>query len=166
MSEFRDGVAAEVDESADATAARPRRGTLLILGIRARSASIARIVLGVLLARSITRPLGVLVERLKMMSSRCVSDLRKALDAMAKGDLTQSVTPVTPLIESTAKDEIGQACRLRRDPHQHRRHGRDLQRDARGARQRHRADPRHRGERECGGGADGADVGGGRSRGG
>ena len=62
-----------------------------------------------LLARSITRPLGVLVERLEMLGSRCVSDLRKALDAMAKGDLTQSVTPVTPPIESTAKDEIGQA---------------------------------------------------------
>ena len=64
MREFREGVAAEVDASADATGTKTTSGTLLILAF-SLAGLIATIVLGVLLARSITRPLGVLVERLK-----------------------------------------------------------------------------------------------------
>ena len=108
MREFREGVAAEVDASADATGSKTTSGTLLIVAF-GLAGLIATVLLSVLLARSITRPLGVLVDRLNMLGNRCVTDLRNALDAMAKGDLTQTVTPVTPLIESTAKDEIGQA---------------------------------------------------------
>ena len=110
MSAFRDGVGEDLDAEAEATSSKTTTGTLLILGI-ALIGLIASAILTLLVTRSITGPLVVLVERMKMLQGRCVTGLGEALDAAAKGDLTQTVTPVTPLIESTATDEIGDACR-------------------------------------------------------
>ena len=110
MSEFTDGVGGELTASADATGSKTTTGTLLILGV-ALAGLIASILLTVVVTRSITGPLRVLVERMKMLQGHCVTGLGQALDAAAKGDLTHTVTPVTPLIESAAADEIGDACR-------------------------------------------------------
>jgi methyl-accepting chemotaxis protein len=63
-----------------------------------------------LIGRMITRGLEPVLDRLGMLRDRCASDLKAALEAMAGGDLTMTVTPVTPLIENPSRDEIGQAA--------------------------------------------------------
>ncbi|MBE2315348.1 methyl-accepting chemotaxis protein [Solirubrobacter sp. CPCC 204708] len=45
--------------------------------------------------------------RLTMLRDNCTADLAKALDRVAHGDLTVEVEPVTPLLERTSNDEIG-----------------------------------------------------------
>ena len=46
-----------------------------------------------------------------MLRDHCVADLKTAVRAMAEGDLTKTVTPVTPLIEDDSKDELGEVSR-------------------------------------------------------
>jgi methyl-accepting chemotaxis protein len=55
--------------------------------------------------RGAVRPV---LDRLQMLRDRCATDLRTALEAMAEGDLTIEVTPVTPPIEKIGGDELGQ----------------------------------------------------------
>jgi methyl-accepting chemotaxis protein len=75
---------------------------------------LAAIALGVGIAVAITRQVkrvvSVVLNRLGMLRDHCATDLRAALEGLAEGDLTRTVTPVTPLIENPGKDELGQVA--------------------------------------------------------
>jgi methyl-accepting chemotaxis protein len=71
-------------------------------------ALIAAALLATWITLGITRGVRVLLERMGLLSGHCVTELQKGLRAMAEGDLTYEVEPVTPLIDNPAKDEIGQ----------------------------------------------------------
>ena len=61
------------------------------------------------ITRSITRPVAVLVQRLRSVTDICLSGLGRALEATARGDLTVTVEQATEKIGSRARDEIGAA---------------------------------------------------------
>ncbi len=67
----------------------------------------AAIAIALLLTRSVKRGVGPVLDRLAMLREHCASDLRVGLEALAHGDLTVQVTPVTPLIPNPSRDEIG-----------------------------------------------------------
>jgi methyl-accepting chemotaxis protein len=75
---------------------------------------LAAIVLGaavaVLITRQIKGVVSVVLDRLHLLRDHCSADLAAALGAMAQGDLTVSVTPVTPPIDDPAADELGQVA--------------------------------------------------------
>jgi methyl-accepting chemotaxis protein len=79
---------------------------LLIVG-----AAIAGFGVAFLIARRIVRGLAAVNDRLTMLGARCATDLKVGLEKIASGDLTFPVTPVTPLIDNPAHDEIGDAAR-------------------------------------------------------
>jgi methyl-accepting chemotaxis protein len=95
--------ASESVEGSEAKAADRLRMILILTGI----ALIVAALIAVWITLGITRGVKLLLERMNMLSSHCVTDLQHALRAMANGDLTQPVVPVTPLIDNPAKDEIG-----------------------------------------------------------
>jgi methyl-accepting chemotaxis protein len=61
------------------------------------------------ITRSITRPVAVLVARLRSVTDKCLSGLGRGLEATARGDLTVTVEHGTKKIGSRARDEIGAA---------------------------------------------------------
>jgi methyl-accepting chemotaxis protein len=67
--------------------------------------------IGFVIARGIKRGVDVVLERLTMLQDNCATDLRVGLEGMADGDLTNRITPVTPLIENPGPDEIGDVAR-------------------------------------------------------
>jgi methyl-accepting chemotaxis protein len=60
--------------------------------------------------RSITGTVAPVLNRLGMLRDHCTKDLRAAMEAMREGDLTVTVTPVTPLIDNPGRDELGQVA--------------------------------------------------------
>ncbi|MFL5962776.1 MAG: methyl-accepting chemotaxis protein [Gaiellaceae bacterium] len=58
----------------------------------------------------IRRGIGPIVQRLGSLVERCTTDLRRGLEAMARGDLTVAVSPSTPPIEQVSKDELGRVA--------------------------------------------------------
>jgi methyl-accepting chemotaxis protein len=60
-----------------------------------------------LLSRAIIRGLGEVSTRLRSLDENCLNDLRGGLEAIAGGDLTKGVTPVTTPLENVRADEIG-----------------------------------------------------------
>ena len=64
-----------------------------------------------LTGRSIRRGVAEVIDRLEMLRDHCVTDLGEGLRAMADGDLTRGVTPVTPHIQNPSNDEIGDVAR-------------------------------------------------------
>ncbi|HEX5900679.1 MAG TPA: methyl-accepting chemotaxis protein, partial [Solirubrobacteraceae bacterium] len=66
-------------------------------------------VMAFVITRSITRPVAVLVERLRGVTDTCLSGLGRGLEATARGDLTVSVEQATEKIGARARDEIGAA---------------------------------------------------------
>jgi methyl-accepting chemotaxis protein len=72
---------------------------------------VAALVIGLALAywiaSRIQGTVAVVVDRLTSLRDHDTTDLRGALAAMAKGDLTVTVTPVTPELSRTTNDEIG-----------------------------------------------------------
>jgi methyl-accepting chemotaxis protein len=85
---------------------------------RARQIGVAAAVVGLvlaglfawLIARAVTTSIRPVLDRLAMLKDHCATDLRAGLEAMRAGDLTVAVTPVTPLIDDPAGDEIGCAA--------------------------------------------------------
>jgi len=69
------------------------------------SAAIAFVV-----SRQIKRTVGVILDRLGLLRDNDTKDLREALEALGRGDLTVSVTPVTPPIDEPGRDELGQVA--------------------------------------------------------
>ena len=64
------------------------------------------------ITRSITRPLAVLVQRLRSVTRVCLTQLGTGLEATARGDLTVAAEAGTKKIGSSARDEIGAAARV------------------------------------------------------
>jgi methyl-accepting chemotaxis protein len=60
-----------------------------------------------LITRGVTRGAATILDRLGLLRDHCTTDLAGGLDAVAAGDLTRQVTPVTPLIDDPGEDEIG-----------------------------------------------------------
>ncbi|MBJ7520592.1 MAG: methyl-accepting chemotaxis protein [Solirubrobacteraceae bacterium] len=79
--------------------------------IAAGVAALASFALMALVARGILRSVNDGLERLNMLRDHCTTELRQGLEAVANGDLTCSVTPVTPLIERITNDELGDMAR-------------------------------------------------------
>ena len=59
------------------------------------------------ITRGVTRGAAAILDRLGLLRDHCTTDLAHGLDAVAGGDLTCSVTPVTPPIDDPGHDEIG-----------------------------------------------------------
>jgi methyl-accepting chemotaxis protein len=103
---YKDKIAAQTVQQSHATYKSSRTLMLALL--------LAAVALGVGIAVAITRQVkrvvSVVLERLGMLRDNCATDLRAALQGLAEGDLTHTVTPVTPLIENPGKDELGQVA--------------------------------------------------------
>jgi methyl-accepting chemotaxis protein len=96
---------AELTESKASYSASRTFVILLLLGAIALGTGIA-----VAITRQVKRVVSVVLERLGMLRDHCATDLRAALEGLAEGDLTRTVTPVTPPIENPGKDELGQVA--------------------------------------------------------
>jgi methyl-accepting chemotaxis protein len=59
------------------------------------------------IAIGIQRSVKLILERLASLRDHCSVDLRNGLEAISEGDLTVTVTPVTPELARTSNDEIG-----------------------------------------------------------
>jgi len=75
------------------------------------AASLA-ILLGVILTRSIKKPVDLLSGHLTMLNDRGLTNMVTGLSAMESGDLTYSFTAVTKPIELNRKDEFGKLCNV------------------------------------------------------
>jgi methyl-accepting chemotaxis protein len=64
----------------------------------------------VLVSRAIKRTVDLVLTRLSSLRDNCAADLTAAIEAMAAGDLTVSVTAAAPRIENPADDELGQVA--------------------------------------------------------
>jgi methyl-accepting chemotaxis protein len=89
--------------AAEATAASGKRQILIVAAL----ALLGGIALAALVARSVTRPIALLDQRLTSLDENCLTGLAGALEASAGGDLTQTVTPVTLPVPVTTTDELG-----------------------------------------------------------
>jgi methyl-accepting chemotaxis protein len=65
------------------------------------------VVFGLWLSSKISKPVKMMAERAERLKSLCITNLGKAAEAMAKGDLNVQVETGTTLLEMTSKDEIG-----------------------------------------------------------
>ena len=91
-----------------ATAAKADRGQRTIWIVIA-IALLLSAGMAVVITRSITRPVAVLVARLRGVTGTCLSQLGIGLDATARGDLSVAAQAGTEKIGSRARDEIGAA---------------------------------------------------------
>jgi methyl-accepting chemotaxis protein len=98
-----DNRAALADTAAKASSGQRTIWTVVILAFVLSAA------MAVVITRSITRPVAVLVERLQSVTSNCLASLGRGLEAIARGDLTVGAESATEPIGSTARDEIGVA---------------------------------------------------------
>lgn len=69
------------------------------------------VALGVLLVRSITLPIALLMERMKLLNSNCLTGISNGLKALSEGDLSYPVVPSTTPLPEGGKDELGQLAR-------------------------------------------------------
>jgi methyl-accepting chemotaxis protein len=90
-------------EAVDATKASSRT-MLFIAGALGLLAALA---FALLIARSVTRPVALVLERLADLRDTAVTDLGEGLRAVADGDLTRDVAITTPRIDDDARDELG-----------------------------------------------------------
>ena len=84
------------------------RATLLAMII---AAALAGFGVAFLIARGIQRSVADVLDRLTSLSDHCVAGLRQGFAALAAGDLTRDLQPVTPPIERIAGDELGAVAR-------------------------------------------------------
>jgi methyl-accepting chemotaxis protein len=95
-------------EASDAHATYTSARTLVIIAIA------VAIALGIAVALVITtrirRTIADVLDRLGTLRDHCTADLREALRAVAGGDLTRTVVPVTPPITRIPGDELGDAA--------------------------------------------------------
>ena len=97
---------AAAQSKASATTAGSAKRTVLIVVIAALLAAVA---LSTIVTRSVTKPVAVLVERLRSLNDRCLTSLRGGLGALAHGDLTVQAEAGTDPIAHHGKDEVGAA---------------------------------------------------------
>jgi methyl-accepting chemotaxis protein len=115
-------LAAEVDAAGDALLAAVERDAAADVDDAVAAASGGRrsivivalvsllLALGIAfwVTRSVTRPAAALGARLRSLNEHCLEDLTNGLDAVANGDLTREVTPVTKPLSVTTRDELGE----------------------------------------------------------
>ena len=90
-------------EQGDETAAGAERLLLIVVAV----ALLAAGALGFLVTRGVTRPVAALASRLRSLNEHCLAGLTSALEAVAQGDLTNEVTPVTEPVDVKSRDELG-----------------------------------------------------------
>jgi methyl-accepting chemotaxis protein len=104
---------AGADEDLDASLAEVEsktRGTRTLLVVALLVLAALAVAAGVWLERRTRRRLAPLVARLRSLDDHCVNGLDQGLGAMAGGDLTVEVVPMTTPIEDATRDQIGAAC--------------------------------------------------------
>lgn len=82
-------------------------GTKTKIAISFVAALFIGIFFAVVLTKAITRPITQVAERLESLAEKCVPWLSGGLKAVASGDLTQRITPVTSPVSVSGEDEIG-----------------------------------------------------------
>ena len=105
--ELEDAVAGQAAASAaqgDATAARVTRTVLIVTLV----GLLIALALAFVIVRSVTRPVAALGTRLRSLNEHCLENLSNGLRAVAHGDLTVAVAPVTSPLDVRSTDEIGQ----------------------------------------------------------
>jgi methyl-accepting chemotaxis protein len=80
------------------------KAIMLVLAIVALLIAAA---VAVLITLAVKRAVAAVLDRLTSLRERDTTDLRAAMDRMAQGDLTATVTPVTEPIASWSNDELG-----------------------------------------------------------
>ena len=88
------------------------RNTTLVVMLLAVVLGLA---LSLWMARGVRAGIATVLDRLETLRTHCVAELRGAIKAMADGDLTRTVTPVTTEIDTWSNDEIGDAARAVND---------------------------------------------------
>jgi methyl-accepting chemotaxis protein len=86
---------------------RSRGRTIMALLLAAGLLSVG---IAFVLARQSKRAVSMILDRLRLLRDHDTNDLRDALQALGRGDLTVSVTPVTPPIDGPGRDELGQVA--------------------------------------------------------
>ena len=100
--------AAAAKDSKDAGAAAAGFAEWLLLASTAIAVAIG-LGIGFWLARDISQRATSILSRLQSLQEHCLTDLRAGMVALAGGNLTVGVTPVTQKIPASNSDEIGQA---------------------------------------------------------
>jgi methyl-accepting chemotaxis protein len=100
----RDEAAADAHSASARTVAQ--WAVLLVSIVAAALAALFAFAVG----RLVTGGLRPVLDRLTTLSTHCAADLKAGLEAMAVGDLTVGIAPVTPVIENRRRDEIGQTA--------------------------------------------------------
>ncbi len=85
-----------------ATGAKTTMWTVLVAAFAVAAAA------GVVLTRSITRPVKAVADRLNSIATICAVGLEEGLASLKQGDLTLRVTPATTAVPNPGKDELGQ----------------------------------------------------------
>jgi methyl-accepting chemotaxis protein len=88
---------------AEAAAASGKR-TILIVALIALAMAAA---LALWITRTITRPVAAVGDRLRSLNEHDVQGLTEGLEAVAEGDLTRSIEPVTEPLVVASRDELG-----------------------------------------------------------
>ena len=99
----------DLEESLVAVDANTRSARLALLVALAVLAVLA-VLSGLWLELRTRIRLTPLVARLRSLDEHCVAALDRGLGAMAHGDLTVEVVPVTEPLDEGARDQIGEAC--------------------------------------------------------
>ncbi|HEU4974048.1 MAG TPA: methyl-accepting chemotaxis protein [Baekduia sp.] len=95
--------AARAAQASEQLASATRTRLLLALLTAIAVAVAAATIIG----RSVRRHAGVVLDRLRSLRDHCATALDEGLGALAAGDLTRDIQPVTPPIERRSNDEIG-----------------------------------------------------------
>jgi len=106
---FGNVASTEADNSKQSASATVSRAETIMYGLIIAAVLISA-ALAYLISRTIIRGLAPVLDRLATLSSHCATHLKTGLEAMAGGDLTVPVTPVTALIDNPSRDEIGRAA--------------------------------------------------------
>jgi methyl-accepting chemotaxis protein len=100
--------ATAAQKAADDTKSSQVSSAQLLMGIFSVLALVAAAAIVFFITRSISRRVGVLGERFRSVAGNDLTDLGGGLKAVAAGDLTVEVVPVTQPIEDAGFDELGQ----------------------------------------------------------
>ncbi|MBI5103989.1 MAG: methyl-accepting chemotaxis protein [Solirubrobacterales bacterium] len=109
--QLRKAVAADLAASTAGIGDKARSGQRVLLLVGAVALLLA-LALAVVITRSVTVPTRRLVASLRTVQEQDLTALDAGLQAMARGDLTHRVEPVTEPIGDSARDEVGEAARV------------------------------------------------------
>jgi methyl-accepting chemotaxis protein len=98
----------DANTSAAGSTASSSKTLMLVIALLALLAAGA---ISFVLARDLSRRIQQLLGGIHSLDSNCITDLEKGLGAIADGDLTVEVTPVTEPIATNRADEIGELTR-------------------------------------------------------